>query len=314
MTRLETIAVAAALLSAGLATAQDASATPPTERIAIQHTYTVGEKDLLTYKIHEESRAHETVAGLSSDLKLSLTVEPGPSKGEKLVKVTLERVLATVTADGQLVKEVDSDHPETLLPNMPLDVLNDITFRAVLDASGAVKRFAGAEQFVEKAKMKFDSPEKKKETLTAINAGLQQLFEGPFVYLPDQPVAVGEKWAVSRKVYGLPIMGARSLKKEQVYCCLAEVKNAQNGRVAVIEVTGTDTVLEAGSPTDPKVMTKTGKVEYDFVNGDLVSHHLELTGTSTIPMPEDQELKFVKTMVIDTALSPAPKGASKAVK
>jgi hypothetical protein len=313
MTRLTVIALSVAALTAGLAVSEARA-----DKLAIDHTYEVGEKSVLTYKLHEESKAQETVAGdmnmsIASDLKISLAVEPGPDKGEKLVKITLERVLATLTA-GEMTKSVDSDKPETLLPEMPLDVLKDVIFDAVLDESGAVQSFTGAEQFVEKAKMKFDGPEDKKEMVTAINTGVRQLFEGPFVYLPDKPVAVGEEWTVSRKVYGLPIMGARSLKEEQVTCRLAKVKDAKAARVAVIELTGTDTVLEGASPTDPKVMTKTGRVEYDFLNGELVSHHLELKGTSKIPMPEDQELKFIKTMVMDTALAPAPKGAAKSAR
>jgi hypothetical protein len=297
--------VALMALTFSAVAAQDAGSA--TNKFVIQHAYAPGSSSSLVYRIVEETTGEGDGMGnmkISSVLTLALSARKADAPAPTTLDMNFRRIQAMLQA-GELNRDVDSSKPESLLPDMPLDVLTSVTFTAGLDSAGRIVSFTGAEAFMDKAKMTPAAPKEKQVMATSIDAGLRQLIEEPFVYLPAAPVAVGDTWKVTRKVYGLPIMGARRVEEEDLTCRLASVRKTDAGQVAVIDVTGKSTVIEGGSPTDPKTMQKTGQIEYNIDTGDLVSHHIALNGAGAMTMPEGKEMRFTRKVSVDTSLTPA---------
>lgn len=274
------------------------------DKFALKHAYQAGDRFALTYKIDEEKKAsgkHGGDMSLNSSLLISLEVANGSETGQKLVKIQFKRILAELKA-GDLQRTVDSENPKSLLPTMPLDLLTKVTFQATVNASGEIVKFEGAEGFVEKWKPDQAEGKEKQELQEAVAAGIKQLLEEPFVYLPKSDVAVGESWTLKRKVYGLPVMGSRKVHEEEVTCKLSEVRQGKGGRVAVISIEGQTTIIQGAMPGDPKTKKKAGKVEYNVDTNVLLFHHIELAGDGVISMPDGQEIQFSAQTTVETAL------------
>ena len=290
--------------------ALSAAATAPTrsseKKYQLRHVYHADDRLLLSYNVVEEKKSSGKVAGdmsAVSKLLITLAVSEGAKPGEKLVRLQFRRIVSELKA-GELHRAVDSSKPETVPPGMPLDELTKATFTAATDEAGKIVTFAGVKEFVEKSKLvPADAQEKEKQRIeTAVEAGLRQLLQEPFIYFPDKPAGVGESWTLERKTYGLPIMGALKVHDEEVKCKLAEVKETKDGRIAVITIAGESAIAEGAMPGDAKTLKKTGKVEYNLDKNMLLSHHIELEGSGVIPMGDGQQMKFSARTAIDTAI------------
>jgi len=300
-TPVRTIAV---VLAALLSSVAGAPALAAGDKYALKRTYEPGERLLLSYKIVNEKKASgkdPSEISIIASLPISLEVSHGANPGEKLVKMRFRRVLAELKGTD-LRRVIDSDKPETLLPGMPLDALTKVTFQAVLDKAGKITSFTGVKEFLETSQMKQADAQENEKLQSAVEAGLKQLLEEPFIYLPDKAVAPGECWTVKRKVYGLPIMGSRSVHDEEVECKLTEVRQTKDGRVAVISIAGEAKIVEGEMPGDPKTEKKTGKIEYDIDRNMLLSHHIELQGSGTISTDDGRKMALTSRTAIDTAL------------
>jgi hypothetical protein len=285
-------------------------AAPPDDKYEFRQIYKPGDRLLLAYEIGEEKKASGKVPGdmtIASKLRLSLIVSEGKKPGESIVRLEFKRVVADLKA-GDFHRTVDSGNPETLPPDMPLHLLTKTSFQAVLDEAGQVVSFAGAKEFVEKWKADQADSQEKTKLQTAVEAGMIQLLREPSIYFPTRPAVVGESWTLNRKVYGLPVMGARKVHDEQVKCTLAEVKETKNGHVAVISITGEATCIEGAMPGDPKTRKKTGRVEYNLDKDMLISHHVELEGTGAILLADGNEMKFSARTTVNTLIGPDAAG------
>ncbi|MFP3938118.1 MAG: DUF6263 family protein [Phycisphaerae bacterium] len=270
----------------------------------VSFAYPTGEH-LLRYDIVQKNRAGTTSSAdmsITTRMDIPLDIAVGEPDSARKVAMTVRRITATVVA-GEMHRIVDTDKPETLMAGLPLDVLCQVPFNARIAPDGQITEFTGVAKFVDKAGMGADDPDARAQAVKAVGSGLRQLLVEPVVYLPDEPVAVGDKWKVDRKVYGLPIMGAQKVHAEKLTCTLAKVRKTDAGRVARVEIEGTTELLSGGTATDPKKLTKTGHAEYDLDSGELVTHHVELSGEKTVPMG-DEEVTFSVRTTIDAQLDP----------
>lgn len=290
----------ACLLPAATAAAEDGDA------VEIDYAYPTG-AHVLRYHIEQRN----TVSGATSaemtidtDITIPLAVRAAEPEDARDVTMTVQRIVAVLTA-GEMEKEVDSDRPDTLLPGMPMHLLKEVDFEAKIDPAGDVTEFTGAGEFVRKAEMAPDDEAERKEHEKAIGAGMRQLLAEPLAYLPEEPVAVGDTWTYTADVYGLPVMGARKVSREETTCTLAEIRDTADGRVACIDVSGTSKFVSGAAETDPETLKKTGRVEYNIDTNGLVRHHIELTGERHAEMGEGAELVYGTEMVIDTSVEPA---------
>jgi hypothetical protein len=291
-------------LSASLCSANDdAPADPAQEKYALRYVYRPG-KRLLRYEIDEQRKLEDEAddaMSIKSTILISLDISEGDEARERPIKMKFRRIFAELKA-GDLSKVVDSDKPETLLPNMPLDALTRVTFRAVLDEAGNLTSVTGAKEFLEESNIEHANEDEKAQFQAAVEAGVRQLLQEPLIYFPDKPVSVGDSWTLRRKTYGLPIMAARKVHDEEVTCKLAEVSETKQGRVAVISITGETAIVEGAAPEDPKSRKKTGKIEYDIDNKLLLSHHVDLEGSGSITLDDGNEMKLSVTTAVDATI------------
>jgi hypothetical protein len=286
------------------ATATTRPAEPAGRKYEVTHTYKVGERLLLHYTIVSSKRSAGNSTGnlrFAPKLPIGLVVEKGEKEGEKVVRMSIRRIVVDVRI-GRIHRVVDSAKPKTLVQGMPLNALTNTPFTARLDGSGEIVSISGVEQLLKRTDLGPPEGEARKQFKADVEGGIRQLLEEPFAYLPPRAVGVGESWPLNRKTYDLPIMGAVKTHREELVCRLAEVKTTPAGRVAVVKIAGTATLLEGGAPGDPQVQAKTGTVAYNIDTGDLVSHHVHVGGEGTVTDGTGKKIRYAADTTVDATL------------
>lgn len=190
----------------------------------LRRQWRIGERLLLTHR-HEleisiENRGRKRSNAMDLRYEIPLTVKKCPKAGQVSIEAKPRRVIADMSVDDQ---HMDTSKGETLNSRLGkrLLKLTKQTFSGQADAAGGP--------------VKLDSPKKH----YAIDQ-IENVLQSPIAYMPAKPVAIGDKWKITRRTYGGPYhTGSLMPIHETTQCELTAVKKTPAGRVATITLAGT---------------------------------------------------------------------------
>ncbi|MBI5725842.1 MAG: hypothetical protein HZA50_17915 [Planctomycetes bacterium] len=129
---------------------------------------------------------------------------------------------------------------------------------------------------------------------------LRQVVGRTTVYLPGQPVAVGETWDVERKflVVTFPTSGIACIVEENVQAKLDSIQDSADGRIAIIKLAGKGRVLSPSGKVVFPDLSVAGEAKFNLDAGRLVSAVTEITGNADMRESPDGSVVSKNTIRI----------------
>lgn len=247
MIRHAVAAAVAALLAVSVASAQDAppAATQEGPKHDLSPRLKDGQPIPVIWKIQDVLKVDNGDFGkFTTTFNLGAEMELAPGKedkGKTKAVLVVNRVYGDLD-DPEASGKFDTAIPKSVKLSSGADSyvakMSQARMNLLLDVSGKVK-----ESVVDEATTKglpdcFKESLEKEDKVKAVCSLLKNLGSEPFAYIPPATVAVDTTWSVQKQVVYIDFSGLPVRIDEVSDCKLIQIEKSDDGRVAVVEITG----------------------------------------------------------------------------
>ena len=240
-------------------TASRPAATQPSAKptYTIGHTWRIGQKrTLLLHTQREFEREHTQGVPVHSKFDLRMYLELEVSEGEvpgeeKSVRLTIRRVRGRrERSDEEGSIRIDTNKPETIgVSDQEVLAVVGVSFRAGLNAEGAITRFEGADGFVAQMNAPISDPELRDRLESSVRRMFRSCLQTTTFPMPPRAVAVGDTWEVqSAPLLKATIFSDPAKPLPDIECKLKRVEKTKAGAVAIIGLRNADSVGDQAGP------------------------------------------------------------------
>ncbi len=206
------------------------------------------------------------LSDIAVTFEMLLSVGKADKKGVRNCSMLVRRVSGSASTAGDRGR-FDTDKPATcrLADGRASYILRlrDGPFNAGFDADGNMVRFEPNKKVLAGLDESLKGVADKRIMINTIRDMMMRMLAQPFAYLPAEPVAVGDRWIVTRETYRYALTGLPERLSEATLCELMAVVKRKSGRVAKIKLIGRCAPPE----DDDKAVIK----EYALAGGVLVN-------------------------------------------
>jgi hypothetical protein len=316
ITRIAAVFLASALVFAA------SSVAPAEEKLVLKQRYLPGTHLMTTTMTIDQTITANNVAQPPQHIEqlmvTRLVVGQPDAQGNKKMSITYDRYKQEMKIDSQVISYDSAGPAEKQNPALAqvLSVLNKMKVEVTVDKDDTITKVSGSDKT-------WDELARQNELLKPMlqkikgqlgDAMIMEMFKQNKAMLPQQPVAVGEKWSNQTEV-DLPFAGKI---KTSLDCKLASVTKTSGSTIALVSWSG---VIETKKPgktdmggvqiTVSKMdVNQTGTAGFDTDKCTATNMTVDQTGKidlvvsssdgQTTPMRIDQKVKIV----VATELAP----------